>query len=678
MAKQNTPAKTSLSSVKVNMKAGLWEMPVTESMMGWLSYGKGNKGFEDLTFLYNNEPHHQGIVDGKAKYISGTKIIASTPQGTEWLKRWNPAQSAYEVTTDINRNWTFCGTRAYKIIPNLLGLPLWIFHLDFSRCRISKCETKVLYCDDWNRSSYYGIDEFPIWYKGCKEPSVMLQKRFKQTTKKLEAAYAGLEYESGLKTIHTLCAIGNSRHSLVKNDMGGGSILTIYAPKPESKSEQEEIVSKVKGNYAGDENTGEVAVVWVEGDAGKGAEWSTVPMNGLDKRYSEMNGQAIRDVYSAHQVPPELFKYIKEGSSLFENKDVIINQHELFMNEYVIPEQVSYLKGIKTLFEARYPGQTCEFSIEQFSPIGQNIPLDNEAVISKLDGIDPNIVINYLDKKFKLNLPKAVQPNGLPSNNIAPVAAAQVNDHLKNLTGKQMQGIDRIVRKYKAGTYSQAQAILLLKNGFGLTDQDCMDFLGQQDPQQPVPIAQRIAMAKQFDFFAKLDSMAHDSVDDEVLEVSYVGMTKFAETSVSDQQKNDVLNKVKADPEATNEEISKALGLSIDVVTTALTWLLAKKLLSKVDGVFKPNKEKKAVIYTEYNYALSPEAKPPVIIATTRDWCKTMYKKYGVGKKSLSFEAIDSMTDDLELNAWDYRGGFWGDNPYCRHVWQGTTKVRYE
>jgi hypothetical protein len=680
--KKNT---TTLSSVKVSMKAGLWEMPVKDNLQGWYDYGKNNRGFEDLTYLYNSEPHHQSIVDGKAKYVTGTKIVASTPQGAEWLKKWNPNESAFEVLTPVNRNYALVGTRAIKVIPNLLGIPLWMFHLDFTRCRISLCQTKVLYCDDWNERWKYGIEEYPIWYKGCKEPAIMLQKRFKQSTRKMDTAYAGLEYESGLKTIHTLCAIANSRHSLVKNDMGGGSILTIYAPKPESKAEQEEIVAKAKGNYGGDENTGEIAVVWVDGDTNKGAEWSTVPMNDLDKRYAEMNSQTIRDVYAAHGVPPELFKYIKEGSSLFENKDVIINQQELFMNEYVIPEQVSYLKMIKTLYECRYPGQVCEFTIEQFQPIGQDLPLENQTVVQALNTADPNIIINYLDKKYKLNLPKAVDANGQPSTTIAPLQAAQVNDHLKNLTGKQMQGIDRIVRKYKAGTYSQAQAILLLKNGFGLTDQDCMDFLGSQDlPIDSVPIQQRIAFAKQIDFFARLDAMAHDSVDDEVLEVSYVGLTKFASVnfSILDAIRNLILNKIKADPTLSVKDIAAMTGQSEAVVTDTLKWLDTKKLISGSIGEINIKKpEKKAVVYTEYNYALRPELAAkgePVIKSTTREWCAEMYKKYKVGKKALTFDAIDSMSNDLEMNAWDFRGGFNGNDPFCRHIWQGTTKVRYE
>jgi len=719
--KKNT---TTLSSVKVSMKAGLWEMPVKDNLQGWYDYGKNNRGFEDLTYLYNSEPHHQSIVDGKAKYVTGTKIVASTPQGEEWLKKWNPNESAFEVLTPVNRNYALVGTRAIKVIPNLLGIPLWMFHLDFTRCRISLCQTKVLYCDDWNERWKYGIEEYPIWYKGCKEPAIMLQKRFKQSTRKMDTAYAGLEYESGLKTIHTLCAIANSRHSLVKNDMGGGSILTIYAPKPESKAEQQEIVDKAKGNYGGDENTGEIAVVWVEGDNGKGAEWSTVPMNGLDKRYAEMNGQAIRDVYAAHGVPPELFKYIKEGSSLFENKNVIINQHELFMNEYVIPEQVSFLKMIKTLYECRYPNDLgCKFSIEQFRAIGIS-PLDENAsrflsndeirsklglpkedksvdnnatkVISAINSLSPLVANKVLESMNADEIrslvglssaPPLVDPLNpsaiLPT--VAPVQAAQVNDNLKNLTGKQTQGIMRIVRKFDKGEYSEAQALLLLKSGFGLTDQECKEFLNiQEPPPNELPIQQRIAFAKQIDFFARLDAMAHDSVDDEVLEVSYIGLTKFAlvNFSILDAIRNLILNKIKADPTLSVKDIAAITGQSEAVVTDTLKWLDTKKLISGSIGEINIKKpEKKAVVYTEYNYALRPELAAkgePVIKSTTRKWCAEMYKKYKVGKRALTFDAIDSMSNDLEMNAWDFRGGFNGNDPFCRHIWQGTTKVRYE
>lgn len=55
---------------------------------------------------------------------------------------------------------------------------------------------------------------------------------------------------------------------------------------------------------------------------------------------------------------------------------------------------------------------------------------------------------------------------------IAQPEPTAVNDSLKNLTGRQLQGIQRIVRKYNKEELTFEQAAQLLKNGFGFTDED--------------------------------------------------------------------------------------------------------------------------------------------------------------------------------------------------------------
>ena len=45
------------------------------------------------------------------------------------------------------------------------------------------------------------------------------------------------------------------------------------------------------------------------------------------------------------------------------------------------------------------------------------------------------------------------------------------NQTLTNLSGRQMQGIQRIVRKYNKGELTEAQATDLLKGGFGFDDE---------------------------------------------------------------------------------------------------------------------------------------------------------------------------------------------------------------
>lgn len=60
---------------------------------------------------------------------------------------------------------------------------------------------------------------------------------------------------------------------------------------------------------------------------------------------------------------------------------------------------------------------------------------------------------------------------------ITPAQPAAVNDNLKNLTGKQYQGIQRIIRDFNRDKLSFAQASSALKQGFAFTDQDVSDWL---------------------------------------------------------------------------------------------------------------------------------------------------------------------------------------------------------
>lgn len=681
--KSNNPVQVSL--VKTQFKSN-HELTVNYNRtVGILEWGRKNERPVYLLSLYNGQPQHQGIVNGKARYLAGTDIKGESPQSDEFIKRANPKESWQDLRKKYLLDYTLYGGYAIKVVPNLFGVPIHFYHLDRGKMMPTECGKIMKYCDDWSNWRREEVIEYPVWYPGCTEISVMLYGNYAPTVRKKESMFPALEYESALKDIDTLKRIQNSRNSLVINDFTSSTVVTIFGGKPKTITEEEIIANKIKGNHTGDEEFGKIIVLYADPDS-KPADIQSVPTNELDKKYLEVTTAATKNVYSAHNAPPDLFNYISENSALFEDKDKIALQNEWFMNTYVIPNQDKELKVISEFFKLKY-GVEGAFTIEQFEPIGLEIPIDNPVVVEKLDGVDPNIIIRALDKKFKLNIPKQIDSTG---NEITvPMPIAQSNDHLKNLTGKQNQGIMRIVRNFQSGKTNEAQARILLKP-FGLTDSEMGEFLGiQQPPQGQMPIKQRIAFAKQVDFFALFDKYAHDvNPEDEVLETNFIdGKVKFAE-SVDVKTNTAVLNELKKNKEATNEEIATTLGITLAAVASAITWLTAKKLLSKVDGVFQITQKgldaKKTVIYTEYNYDKRPEVPGPVIMATTRDFCRMLYAKFQEGKKALSFEAIERMTNEFGENAWDYRGGFYtekGTNnttPYCRHLWVATTKIRYE
>jgi hypothetical protein len=106
-----------------------------------------------------------------------------------------------------------------------------------------------------------------------------------------------------------------------------------------------------------------------------------------------------------------------------------------------------------------------EVKIVNFIPVSQEIKVED-----KFWEILPDTAkIQFV----KDNIP------GFAELEFAPVASANiaqtentVNESLKNLTGRQLQGIQRIVRKYNKEELTFDQASQLLKNGFGFNDQD--------------------------------------------------------------------------------------------------------------------------------------------------------------------------------------------------------------
>jgi len=57
----------------------------------------------------------------------------------------------------------------------------------------------------------------------------------------------------------------------------------------------------------------------------------------------------------------------------------------------------------------------------------------------------------------------------------------EVNEHLKTLTGKQQQQIDRVVRKFNKGELTDSQAIMQLTSGFGFTDEEAKTYLAIEE-----------------------------------------------------------------------------------------------------------------------------------------------------------------------------------------------------
>ena len=59
--------------------------------------------------------------------------------------------------------------------------------------------------------------------------------------------------------------------------------------------------------------------------------------------------------------------------------------------------------------------------------------------------------------------------------------ATPVNENIKKLSGREYQGLLRIVREYNKEKINRQQAMQMLMSGYGLTQEECNAWLGEEE-----------------------------------------------------------------------------------------------------------------------------------------------------------------------------------------------------
>jgi hypothetical protein len=676
----------------------------------FVKWGKDNNFPKELLNSYNNHPEHAAILKGKARYLSGLKIVPSQdlPQVQQFLAKANRFDSWYELRKKCDSDKAIYGGFACQVTTNLIGQPIEFYHLDMGKIRLSADNCGVWYSEDWTAKSYHlKKTYFPFYKDGFIGASIYYSKDFTPSLNELDGLYPSPDYSSVLLDINTDIEISNFFHSLVKNGFSAGHIITFFSGKltPEVK---EDIKERFQEKHQGTQNAGKVVLSFTNPD-GKGAEVVNVTPTGLADQYEALNKRNQQKIITGHNVPGVLFKIKTEGT--LGDRNELDLAHELFINEYAKIEQVAFNKFIDKMFKLK-TGLDITFEVEQVQPIGKELPLENQNVINALNARDPNIVTNYIIEKYGLKIEAA--EIGLPSATVIQ-EEIQVNEHLKNLTGRQRQNLFNIANKLKKGDYTADQALIMIKTGFGLSDADALTFLGiAQDEMnnEVVKVQQSSDKEKRFIEWATARAIQIDD-EDEIIDIEYVNFKDSKQVlkfELSKQKlytanrfqlsetdlRNGILNQLKGNPFAKPEELAKALNVEKDKVTTVLEWLAAKKLIDTLGGLFTPTEkgldknteDYETEIYTVYKYDKRPDVSGSKLISTSRDFCRKMVgltsgTELVDGKlkaKRLTYNEIENYTNEFGEDAWNFRGGFYNDGtettPWCRHIWVGETRIK--
>lgn len=657
---------------------------------GFIKWGEKNDYPSFLINLYEQCAEHGAIVDTKAAYLSGKGFFAKDEAKQEladsFLMYANKYQTWDELFNDnLDLDLELFNRFYLEVITDLTGKPIEFNHIPFSNCRLSKCGTLLSYSEDWTNIFMYPIKTTCAYEPGKVGRFFLYMDIESVKATNLEKLYPTPSYKSCIIDISSDTEISNFNYNYIFNGFSAGTIVTFFNGEP-TPDEKKDIKQRFDKTHSGTDNAGKTVINYAEQN-GKAVEITALNVDDLDKKFEMISKRLQQKIITGHRITnPELFGITQEGNALSTRQGLKESQ-ELFINGYVKPRQLKKCKFL-TKIAFLVTGQKIEFEIEQLDNIG--LDLLNDADLTQDERREL--------KGYKPLTPIPVDANG---NELPVQAQVDVNSNLKALTGKENQNLMRILRNYGNGKTTKEQASVLLKNGFGLNDTDINAMLGIEEEQMQKFAKQKDSILLRFEADAIEDSDEDEIIGEEsvhfksneealIFELSKQKMFFADALSISVKTlESAILNALKGNPTQTPNQIAKTLGVDVGKVTTGISGLLGKDLISPNANGFDPTEKAfdkltkpftNSLVYTVYKYALKSDAPDLLPGGSSRDFCKEMMKLSE--KKHWTYNTIKSMSNDLGSNAWDYRGGFYNNpdtketEPFCRHIWKAITKVK--
>jgi DNA-binding Lrp family transcriptional regulator len=626
---------------------------------GYVQFGEDNLYPNFLLEKINKSSKHNGIVLGKVNYIIGNGISYKsgreniTPNKNETLNDF-----LKKVSTDIE----IFGGVYIELHYNALGQVGAMYHVPYQKVRANKDQTQY-YVKDWTQSVRVQPEIVAAYNPAVKQGKQILC--YKEYRPGLDI-YSYPNYIGALNWIEIDIELSKYHLSTIKNGMFSSKLINFNEGKP-SPEEQQVVETKFKKKFTGSENAGGIVLSFSD-DPAKAPTVLDLSNTDLDKHFDILNKTVEQQIFCGHQVvSPVLFGIKTEGQlgARTEMRDAF----EIFKTTYVNDKQ----RALETLFTeiSKLWGIEDEMVIAPIEPIGFEF---SEATIKEFA---PKA---WILEKIGIDLTKypeaqaAVQPASAPAQ-----SEMQVNENLKNLTGRQWQGVNRIIRNFEKGKINKEQAKLLLKSSLGLSDDEISIMLSLDNEME--------FSAQDHDELLLAEFSAHGESKDQFNVIASRARFNFQEELT--QPEVNVLDLIKKDKRITPQVIGKALKMPVDEVVSIIEGLTESGIIlatiSKVgvDEIIErtlPNPLSEITDRTPrtleqkimYSYEVEPRYGPEPIIPTTRDFCRRLIKM----DKFYSRSDIETISQRLGYSVWDRRGGWYGNKPSCRHRWVQNFVVR--
>jgi hypothetical protein len=324
-----------------------------------------------------------------------------------------------------------------------------IYHLDFSRIRSGKLNENdeiehYYYCPDWKLVRKFPPEEYPafsqekggsqIYYFKCYQPNLTYYP-----IPDWSAGQRAIEIDIEAKNFH----MNNLRKGMVP------SLWINYNNGIPGEEEQRILVRALEEQYGGTDNAGQAIISFNESQE-QSPVITQIPRNDNDNYYQSLNDDITRSILSAHRVSSaELFGIATAGKLGGGNE--IVEHSEYFRKMVIQPYQNEILPVFSKLVSLKFDKPTT-FEVKPLSLFLTGDIRENPVVDDK-----PVTPVQVGDEEMS------------------------INENIKKLSGREYQGLLRIVREYNKAKINKAQATQMLMSGYGLTEEQCNAWLGEEE-----------------------------------------------------------------------------------------------------------------------------------------------------------------------------------------------------
>jgi hypothetical protein len=639
---RKTTDKASL--YEVQLEAHKIPVNIERPRDGYVTYGEDNLYPNYLIELYNRSAKHNAIVNSKITYVYGQGVEVQVQDARvqalyDSVNRWQSMNEfTYQLITDLEL-YNGC---AIECVWNRAGTSYEMKVLEFKNVRSNVDGSCFYYSPQWAQYNTPEVIEYPAFdISKRKGRQIFYYKVYRPGSK----VYPIPNYIGCIPYIETDIEISNYHLNNIKNGFWGGKVITFIAQQPTAE-EMRAISKQFKYTKAGTDNAGKFVLNFVPNKDAAPVIESLEP-DDSDTKFEILNKTVLQEIFVGHQIVSPMLMGVRVEGQL-GGRTEMLDAYELFKNTYVNGRQ-QIVEKIINYHAENITGISNAFTIIPTEPI---TPAQQEVAAEQQQ---------------------------------EQAQQAQVNDALRNLTGRQMQNVMRIINKYGKGVLTYEQAVTMLRGGYGLTDADIDMMLGESTMDEFAKDSK--------DWKKHLEIAATFGIDEDSVTIVKVVRQHFNSVYEAEQfvekelLENKILKILQETPDISIENIAKAIREKTERIKNLIEQMTTDGRLKQSerdgqilrtptargrDGITPQGKIPS--ITTMYRYALRSDAPPLSAGGESREFCQKMMQR----KKLYSKQDIDRMSAIFGYDVWRMKGGWYTvpdtagllHVPYCRHTWE--------